>query len=114
MRWYMSEIERRGTGRSALGLVVIAVLVIAIIAVVAWALAQPGFLDELVNIIAVVAVVLVIVLIIAYIVFGVLAVAMYASKGEIVQKGVDHSLDDVRGVEGRTLDDEGNDVRKDD
>lgn len=110
----MSEIERRGTGRSALGLVVIALLVIAIITVVAWAFTQSGFLDEVVNIIAVGAVVLVIVLIIAYIVFGVLAVAMYASKGEIVQKGVNHSLGDVKGVEGRTLDDEGNDIRRDD
>lgn len=109
----MPEIERRGTGGSAVGLLIIAASVIALIAVVAWAFMQPGFFDEVVNIAAIVLVALVVVLIVSYIVFGVLAVAMYASKGEIVQKGVDHSLEDIRGVEGRTLDDDGNDIRKD-
>ena len=109
----MSEIERRETWRSAVGLLIIAAAVIALIAIVAWAFMQPGFFDEVVNIVAIVAIALVVVLIVAYIVFAVLAVAMYASKGEIVQKGVDHSLEDIRGVEGRTLDDDGNDIRKD-
>ena len=61
------------------------------------------------------AVAIAIVLVVAYIAYAVLAVAEYAYKGDIVQKGVDHSIDDVRGVEGRTLDDDRNDIdRKND
>ena len=106
--------EKKGTGKSAVGLLVIAVLVVAIIAALAWAFTQPGFLEEAVNVIAIVLVVLVLVCIIAYVAYAVLAVAYYAAKGEVVQKGVDHSIDDIRGVEGRTLDDDGNDLdRKD-
>ena len=107
----MSEIERRGTGRSAAGLAIIAVLVVALIALTAWVLTRPGFLDELANVLVVAAVAIAIVLVVAYIAYAVLA----AYKGDIVQKGVDHSIDDVRGVEGRTLDDDRNDIdRKND
>ncbi len=106
--------EKKGTGKSAAGLLAIAVLAVAIIATLGWAFTQPGFLEEAVNVIAIVAVVLVLVCIIAYVAYAFLAVAYYAAKGEVVQKGVDHSIDDVRGVEGRTLDDDGNDLdRKD-
>ena len=111
----MSEIERRGTGRSAAGLAIIAALVVALIALAAWVLTRPGFLDELANVLVVAAVAIAIVLVVAYIAYAVLALAEYAYKGDIVQKGVDHSIDDVRGVEGRTLDDDRNDIdRKND
>lgn len=101
--------ETKGTGKSAVGLLVIVVAIIALIAVVAWAFTQPGFLDELVNVLVVVAVAIVVIAVVAYIAYAVLAVAYYAKKGEVVQHGVDHSLEDVRGVEGRTLDDDRND-----
>ena len=94
---------------------VVAVLVVALIALTAWVLTRPGFLDELANVLVVAAVAIAIVLVVAYIAYAVLAVAEYAYKGDIVQKGVDHSIDDVRGVEGRTLDDDRNDIdRKND
>ncbi|MFT0899223.1 hypothetical protein [Candidatus Methanoprimaticola sp. MG2] len=101
--------ERKGTGKSALGLVIIAVLIVALVAVVAWAFSQPGFLEEAVNILAIVVVALVIIAVIAYIAYAFIAVVMYATKGEVVQTGVDHSIDDVVGVEGKMLDDDGND-----
>lgn len=88
---------------------------VALIALTAWVLTRPGFLDELANVLVVAAVAIAIVLVVAYIAYAVLAVAEYAYKGDIVQKGVDHSIDDVRGVEGRTLDDDRNDIdRKND
>ncbi len=102
--------ERKGTGRSAAGLLVIVVLIIALFGAIAWAFSQPGFMEELANVLVITVVVLVIIIIIAYVAYAVLAVAYYASKGEVVQKGVDHSIDDVRGVEGRTLDENGDDI----
>ncbi len=107
----MSEV-RKGTGKSALGLVAIVILIVALIAVVAWAFTQPGFLESVVNVLAVVVVAVVIIAIVAYIIYAVLAVAYYATKGEVVQTGVDHSLDDVHGVDGRTLDENCEDIRK--
>lgn len=104
------EVQRRGTGKAALGLVGVAVLAVALVALIAWALTRPGVLESVVNVAAIVVVALVIILVIAYIVYAVLAVAYYASKGDIVQTGVDHSLDDFRGVEGRTLDERGEDI----
>ncbi len=102
--------ERKGTGRSAVGLLIIAVLIIALFGAIVWAFSQPGFMEELANVLVITVVVLVIICIIAYVAYAFLAVAFYASKGEVVQKGVDHSIDDVRGVEGRTLDDDRNDL----
>ncbi len=83
----MSEIERRGTGRSAAGLAIIAVLVVALIALTAWVLTRPGFLDELANVLVVAAVAIAIVLVVAYIAYAVLAVAEYAYKGISFRKG---------------------------
>lgn len=100
---------RRGTGKSALALVGIAVLIVILVALVAWALTQPGVLESVVNVLAIAVVAIVIIAIIAYIAYAVLAVAYYATKGDVVQTGVDHSLDDVRGVEGNALDEDRND-----
>ena len=45
-----ANMKKAGTGKSALGLVLVAVGIIAIIAAVVWALMQPGVLEEVVNI----------------------------------------------------------------
>lgn len=102
--------ERKGTGKSAVGLLIVAVMVVVVIAAFAWALSQPGFFEELVNILVLAVIVIVAVLVAAYIAYAFIAVAMYAKKGEVVQTGVTHSIDDVKGVEGRTLDENGNDI----
>lgn len=103
---------RRGTGRSALGLVALAILVVALMALIAWAFTRPGFLESVVNLVAVVVVALIIIAAIACIAYAVLAVGYYATKGDVVQTGVDHSLEDVKGVDGRTLDDDGEDAEQ--
>lgn len=102
----MSEIknERRPTGKSALALVGIAVLIVALMAVIAWALMQPGFLESLINVIAIVAVAAIIIAVILAIAYVVLGVAFYATKGELVQTGVDHSIDDIQEVDGNMQD----------
>lgn len=103
----MSEIknERRPTGKSALALVGIAFLIVALVAIVIWALTQPGFLESVINIIAIVAVAAVIIAVILSIAYVVLGVAFYATKGELIQTGVDHSIDDIREVDGNMSDD---------
>ncbi len=99
--------ERKGTGKSAIGLAVIAILVIALIAVVAWLLTQPGVIDTLVEWILLIAGVVVVLAVIAFIAYMILGVGMYATKGEVLQTGVSHSLDDIEAVDGNNLDKEG-------
>ncbi len=104
MEDYGMRTERKGTGKSAIGLVIIVVLAIALVGLVAWVLTQPGVLDSLVNLIVILAVAIVIIAVIAFIAVGIIGIGMYATKGEVVQTGVSHSLDDVEAVEGSTLD----------
>ena len=106
------KIEKKNTGKSAIGLLAIGVLVVILIAVIGWAFTQPGFLEKVANVIVVIVVALIIIGVIAVIAYMFIGFAMYAKKGDIVQTGVSHSLNDIRDVEKRTLDDDGNDLEK--
>ncbi|MDO5861649.1 MAG: hypothetical protein Q4Q58_02485 [Thermoplasmata archaeon] len=102
--------ETKPTGKSAMGLVAIGVLIVVLAVAVIWAVSQPGFMEELVNVLLLAIVAIVIIAIVAYIAYGILAIGYYATKGEVVQTGVSHSVDDIAGVEGRTIDEDGNDT----
>ncbi len=93
------------TGKSALGLVLIAIGVIALIAVCAWALTQDGVLDAVVNILVIAIVVIVAIAIIIYAVVFLAAIPVYAMKGEQYQEGIDYDIDDVKPVKESSSDD---------
>ena len=84
-----------GTGRSALMLLlIVAVIVAAVIAL----FTVPGALESTVTVIAVILIALVAIAAIIVIFAVVLAVPMYAHKGEKYQTDVSYDLDDVRSV----------------
>lgn len=90
--------KKAGTGKSALGLVLVAVGIIAIIAAVVWALMQPGVLEEVVNIAVIAILVIFGIVIIIYAVVALAAIPVYAMKGEQYQEGIDYNMDDVKPV----------------
>lgn len=93
--------RKAGTGKSAAGIALIVLMVVVIVAAIAYSLMQPGVLESVVTIVAIVAVVAVALIVIGYIVMALMAIPMYAYKGEQYQEGVDYSLDDVESVEGK-------------
>jgi len=103
-----SNMKKAGTGKSGLGLLLIAVGVIALIALVVWALTNPDILSAVATlIIFIVVAIIVIALIIAGLMF-VLAIPMYVKKGEQYQEGVDYSIDDVKPVKESSSEDKKN------
>ncbi len=103
-----SNMKKIGTGKSGLGLVLLAVGVIALIALVVWALTNPDILEAAVTlVIFIVAAIIVIALIIAGVMF-IIAIPMYVKKGEQYQEGVDYSIDDVKPVKESSSEDKKN------
>lgn len=92
------NLKREGTGKSGLGLLLIAIGVIALIALIAWALTQDGVLETVLSIIIIVVVAIIVIALIIAGVMMVIAVPIYMKKGEQYQTNVDYSLDDVKSV----------------
>ncbi len=100
------NLKKAGTGKSAIGMVVIAVMVVVIIAAIAYALMIPGVIEELVYIAVIAVIVIVAIIVIVYVVMMIVAIPMYALKGEQYQEGVDYDLDDVKPVKESSSEDE--------
>ena len=64
-----SNLKKAGTGKSGLGILLIAVGVVALIAVVVWALTNPDILEATINVIIIIVVAIVV---IALIIAGVM------------------------------------------
>lgn len=93
-----ANMKKAGTGKSALGMVLIAIGIIAIIAAVVWALMQPGALEAVANIAIIAILVIFGIIIIFYAVVALAAIPIYAKKGEQYQEGIDYNMDDVKPV----------------
>lgn len=93
--------RKAGTAKSGLGLIAIAVVVIVVIIAAAWALSQPGVLENVLYVVAIAVVAIVVIAIVAYAAYALLAIPMYMYKGEQYQENVDYNLDDVKAVEGK-------------
>ena len=93
--------RKAGTGKSGLGLIAIAVVVVVVIIAAAWALMQPGVLENVGYILAIVLVAIIVIAIVAYAAYALIAIPMYMVKGETYQENVDYNLDDVKPVEGK-------------
>ena len=97
-----SKIEKRSTKGSAVGLLLI---IVAVIAVVAVFVAFPQLLESvLVAMLVVMGAILVIAVGVALFA-GIIAIPMYAKKGEIYQTDMSYSVDDVEEVKGTVEDD---------
>ena len=91
----MVETKVAGTGKSALMMVLIVVIIGAAIAAL---FLIPGVLDSLLIILAVIGIAILAIAAVIFIFMVILAVPMYAAKGEMYQTDIDYSLDDVKSV----------------
>ncbi|MBR4685437.1 MAG: hypothetical protein IKP04_02790 [Candidatus Methanomethylophilaceae archaeon] len=99
------NMKKTGTGKSAIGLVLVGIGIVALIGLVIWFLTVPGVLESLLFI------ALAIVVIVAIIagIICIIALPMYAYKGEQYQEGVDYSLSDVKPVKESSSEDDNDD-----
>ena len=81
------NMKKTGTGKSAIGLVLVGIGIVALIGLIIWFLTVPGVLESLLFI----------------------ALPMYAYKGEQYQEGVDYSLSDVKPVKESSSEDDNDD-----
>ena len=91
----MVETKVAGTGKSALMMVLIIVIIGAAIAAL---FLVPGALDSLIIILAVIGIAILAIAAVIFIFMVILAIPMYAAKGEMYQTDIDYSLDDVKPV----------------
>lgn len=95
-----SNLRKIGTGKDAIGLIVVGVLVIAVIAAAIWyCVANPDVMKDILKVILVIVVAVIVIAIIIAVAAFVFAVPFYALKGEQVQTNTDYDIDDVRSVE---------------
>jgi len=84
-----SNLKKAGTGKSGLGILLIAVGVVALIAVVVWALTNPDILEATINVIIIIVVAIVVIALIIAGVMLLMAIPLYVKKGEQYQENVD-------------------------
>ncbi len=101
-----TNMERKKTWPSALMLVLLGVGVILLIALIVYALMIPGVLESILNIAVIVVIAIVAIIIIIYAVMVILAIPMYAYKGESYQKDVSYDLNDVKSVKEKNSEDD--------
>lgn len=93
---------KAGTGKSAIGLLIVAVLCVAVVAAaVIFLINNPDVMKDVVKVILLIVVVIVIIAIIIAVAMFVLAIPMYAIRGERYQKDVAYDMDDVESVESK-------------
>jgi uncharacterized membrane protein (DUF485 family) len=92
------NLKKQGTGKSAVGLAMIAVGIVLLIGLIVWILTNPAVLDAVVTLALAIVVALVVISLIIAGIMAIIALPMYAVKGEQYQEGVDYSLSDVKPV----------------
>ncbi|MGN0099124.1 MAG: hypothetical protein ACI38Y_07350 [Candidatus Methanomethylophilaceae archaeon] len=102
------NIKKAKTGKSALGFVGIAIGVVLLIVAAAYALMQPGVLETVASAAVVIILAIVGILFIVGAVVALMAIPMYAYKGEQYQENVDYNLDDVKPVRESSSEDKKN------
>ena len=95
------RMERRSVKWSAVALGVMAALLVVLVALF---FIYPDLLVSIIWIVLIIIVALVVIGLLIALIAAVIAVPVYAAKGEQVQKGASYSLDDVKPVDGKTAD----------
>ncbi|MDR0888030.1 MAG: hypothetical protein LBM39_02455 [Candidatus Methanoplasma sp.] len=91
----MSEIQKKSTLGSALGILALAIVIVAIIVAVAL---NSWIWEDLLYLAVVIIVIIVLIVVIIAIAAAVLALPYYAAKGEQYQTDASYDLDDVESV----------------
>ena len=103
-----SNLKKAGTGKSGLGMILVAIGVIGAIALLIWALTNPEILAATLTLIIVIVVALVVIALIIVGIMFIIAIPMYVAKGEQYQDGVDYSISDVKSVKESSSEDKKN------
>ncbi|NLL94806.1 MAG: hypothetical protein GX224_03500 [Thermoplasmatales archaeon] len=104
----MTQTERKGTGSSALLMVLAGIAIVALVGLIVYAaLNIDNLLENLVLIGLVVLAAIIIIVVVVYLLMIILAIPYYAAKGESYQTNVDYDLDDVESVKERGGGDDG-------
>ncbi len=102
----MNDMNRERTWPSAILLVLLTIGVVILIAVGVYALMQPDVLEATVKLIALVFIAIVAIAIIVYAVLTIIAIPMYAFKGESYQTNKSYDLEKVEPVKEKELEDD--------
>ena len=103
------NVRKKGTGRTGLGLIAIAIGIVAAIALIVYALMIPGVFESVIMIAAYVVIGIIAVCAIIFGVIMLISIPMYMVKGEKTQTTGNYDLDDVKPVENSSSDDPKND-----
>ena len=93
-----TDMERKKTWPSAIMMVLLAVGIVVLIALVAYVLMRPGVLEAALTAGVIILIAIVAIILIIYAVMAIIAIPMYAYKGEQYQKGASYELDDVKSI----------------
>ena len=103
------NVRKKGTGRTGLGLIAIAIGIVAAIALIVYALMIPGVFESVIMIAAYVVIGIIAVCAIIFGVIMLISIPMYMVKGEKTQTTGNYNLGDVKPVENTSSDDPKND-----
>ena len=103
------NVRKKGTGRTGLGLIAIAIGIIAAIALIVYALMIPGVFESVIIIAAYVIIGIVAICAIAFGIIMLVSIPVYMVKGEKTQATGNYNLEDVKPVENSSSDDPKND-----
>jgi len=101
-----SNLQKKKTGPSALLLLALVAAVVVLIALAVYALTFPGVLESLLKAGLIVLGAAVAIIVIIYVVMIIIAVPMYAYKGESYQKDVSYDLKGVKSVKEKSSEDD--------
>ncbi len=103
------NLRKKGTGKTGLALVAIAIGIVALIALAVYAFTIPGVFESVVKVALFIVVAIAVIAIIAYGAIMLISIPMYIAKGEQTQTSGNYSLDDIKPVENSSSDDPKND-----
>ncbi|MBE6528875.1 MAG: hypothetical protein E7Z64_06955 [Thermoplasmata archaeon] len=103
-----ANLRKAPTGKSGLGLILLAIGIIALIGLIAWALMDPDILEATMTLILFIGAAILIIAVLIMAAMILLAIPMYVKKGETYQVDIDYSLDDVKPVKESSSEDKKN------
>jgi len=90
-----NKVSKNKTGKSAL---LFGLLVVALVAIVVYVAYNPWILKDLVYLLIVIVIAILIILVVVYLLMAILAVPIYAAKGESYQNDMSYDINDVKAV----------------
>jgi uncharacterized membrane protein len=94
-----TNLRKKDTKLSSVGILVIAIAIVAIVAAIAWAfMTYPDLLANVLYALLIIVGAIIVIAVVIAIAMMFLAVPMYAMKGEQYQDGVSYDMDDVQSV----------------